>query len=567
MEYRQLILLYNGDFEDVISKLPDKFPERDDVIIAVSDIIAEDITERITESSAEAVKGHGFGLALSIQRHVLCLTDTLSNLRELMSIYRKIKKTLGCLSFDIVFAGDIVTLEESRVLLEVTRDFTNEQVAFIYLNRSIYTGVTILNEDISVLCYAIICSRLNQTASRLKGLIFVRVSFRTIEPFNLPEQLAYRKLKDSQELPWKVDEDKIRLFIDERINLREVSRAEFHCLIWHGYSFQNRRYLSIADQMNQEKFNKLLDQFIQMNCTKEFESLISRARKGTEDLIQPLLKFAFPESTDNFLGQSAISALEMLRDGLSKLQQDFIQKAVSTQNFAHGPVRAQDLWEYANHVYDYGFSNKFDQIRQKCFKELADYLYSEIDKLILMQKENLKRFTESLKPIVKKTAGNTFAIELYDLVDELHKSDSTLENHLRKRIADYINKRHKNDGSPEALLLDSKTFAQFYNNLADAGRHLFSDDALKLFEDFIYRAANPGENSFVLLHKMSFDTIQSWLGERVVRSLIIPESEEICKLLKGHSPLPCKSGLFAVYDFFPPHDPFREDLSELLVTH
>jgi len=567
MEYRQLILLYSGDFEDLISKLPEKFPERDDVIIAVSDAVAEDLTERITESATEAIKRHGFGLGISIQRHVLCLTNTLSNLRELMLTYQKIKKNLGCLSFDIVFAGDMVTLEESRGLLEVSRDFANEQVAFIYLNRSIYTGVSILNEDISVLCYAIISSRLNRIASRLKGLIFVRVSFRSIEPFNLPEQLAYRKLRDNQELNWSVDEDRIRAFIDERVNLYEVSRAEFHCLIWHGYDFQNRKYRSIADQMKQEKFISLLDQFIQMNCTKEFDDLFERARGGTEDLIQPLLKHAFPDSIDSFLGQDAISALEMIRGSLSKLQQDFVQNAASAHNFAHGPVRAQDLWEYANHVYDYGFSFKLDQVRQKCFEELTNHLYSKIDKLILVQKENLKRFADSLKPIVKKTAGNTFAIEVYDLIDGLYKSDSLLESRLRKRISDYINNRHKNDGSPEALLLDSETFAQFYNNLADAGRHLFTEDALKHFEGFISRVANPEDNSFVLLHKMSFDTIQSWLGERAARSVIVPESEEICKLLKNNFPQPCKSDLFAVYDFFPPHDPFREDLIELLVTH
>jgi len=567
MEYRQLILLHNGDFEDVVSKLPDKFPERDDVIISISDAIAEDITERITESGAETVKGHGFGLGISIQRHVLCLTDTLSNLRELMGTYRNIKKNLGCLSFDIVIASDIVTTEESRVLLEVARDFANEQVAFIYLNRSIYTGVTILNEDISVLCYAVISSRLNRTASRLKGLVFVRVSFNSIEPFNLPEQLAYRKLNNSQELAWSIDEDRIRAFIDERVNLYEVSRAEFQCLIWHGYNFQNRKYRSIADQMKQEKFNNLLDQFIKMNCTKEYDALFNSLIEGTEDLIQPLLKHAFPESTDSFLGQDAILALEMIRESLSKLQQDFVKKASSAHIFAHGPVRAQDLWEYANHVYDYGFSFKLDQVRQKCFEELADHLYTKVDKLILIQKENLKRFTDSLKPIVKRTAGNAFAIELYDLIDGLYKSDSVLESRLRKRISDYINNRHKNDGSPEALLLDSKTFAQFYNNLADAGRHLFAEDALRHFEGFICRVANPEDNSFVLLHKMSFDTIQSWLGERVVRSVIVPESEEICKLLKGNSPQLCKSNLFAVYDFFPPHDPFREDLIELLVTH
>ncbi|MDR1538035.1 MAG: hypothetical protein LBU32_08560 [Clostridiales bacterium] len=526
--YYQVTMLYENEQGcRILTKLakslnPLDFPKPPDPL----DLSDKELCKKVMDFRIALMSEITTALGAVVIHSAICLVNSAAKLEQLVEFYRAIRKNDSGLTLDIVYVGPPLSTDFSSEFFKIMRSCARERICFIFISDTLHTGAAPTEGDILNVCQSMLANRISRTLRAASGLFFVRAAHCTLAPFNLFFELASKRINDSEEYRADIKEleEKIEDFLKKVIGrLKMPGKGDFRHLSWGDAKFSGGRFKTVDAQLMAPGFKDLLDRFISLNYTSQFDSYMNECKKENENPHSDLIALVLGGADGDLIGEQRISSMEALRNALldAKTQHENRARKVFGAASPHQRMECSNLWDYSDYFYEACIKDMLEIARYKCSSALAGFMADQLDSDISKEKENLRLFKETLLRGCQSSRKNDFAKAVYSEASVLFQENPELEKALRKKIIEFMNAGTQTAKTPAEKMIFSKSFSKFIS-LANEWRHLFKKGALDAFQENVNRILEEQLSRKYLLHMHSYDSLQSWLNEPADAASLMP---------------------------------------------
>lgn len=538
-EHNQILLFYASDYtRSVLDGLRGSLPARNGRTVSQAhvsadteplflDLCANDLPRQI-DACAQSVYGAiENALETTLRVNAFCLLDDLERFSQAVNVFTELRRVFTAVYFDVLIIGRKAG-EPLAAAMHTIGEMPHGFCVY-YIRDRIHTGVLLNENEIRKIVYDIVVGRIRH-ADRYAGLYILRVASCTIRRFSLFNELAARRLRDVKPAGCVADPTRVEAFLQSAVNgqVRDIPREAFHYLLWEDQSFSGGRYAPVESRMV-PPFSTYVEKFIRANCAGRFDEYIQQAKQDREQLVRTFLNHVVSESAEGLFGDQWIALLEELIKHLAVVRNACEQRkneASSTyggQKRGRVPGGVNNLWDYADYLYEAWFKQRIAATRADCLLELAALLIETLDNLSMAEQTGFKKFKQELEN--NRDSDNPFTQGICDFISGLFAENSDADAYLFRRMRCLINGTQPEQSSSRLeQVLSAESFSQFMKALDEAGDRLFTPDSVRLFEDKLRHCVNEQLSAPVLLLGVSYDRAKHLmkLNEPETRSFVFP---------------------------------------------